>query len=75
MARRPATKKKTATGEQKPQNLLRWDLKVDPSRSGEKALPVHYEFRMELDRQMTIGSLTVATPWDKAILPPAPARK
>jgi len=40
--------------ESHPNNLLRWDLEVEPSRNGEKALPITYEFRMELDRQMAI---------------------
>ena len=40
--------------ESHPNNLLRWDLEVEPGRSGEKALPIAYEFRMELDRQMAI---------------------
>jgi uncharacterized protein (TIGR02231 family) len=42
--------------EQQPSNLLRWDVSVDPAMSGEKALAIQYEFRLELDRQMTIGS-------------------
>jgi hypothetical protein len=39
----------------RPNNLLRWDLEVAPGRSGEKAVPISYEFRMELDRQMAIS--------------------
>jgi uncharacterized protein (TIGR02231 family) len=42
--------------EQKPNNLLRWDLKVDPAMNGEKAKPITYEFKLELDKQMTIGN-------------------
>jgi hypothetical protein len=42
--------------EQKPNNLLRWDLKVDPTMNGEKAKTIRYEFKLELDKQMTIGS-------------------
>jgi hypothetical protein len=42
--------------EQRPNNLLRWDLKVEPTMSGEKAKVVKYDFKMELDKQMTIGS-------------------
>jgi hypothetical protein len=42
--------------EDKPNNLLRWDLKLDPTMNGEKALAVNYEFKLELDRLMTIGS-------------------
>jgi hypothetical protein len=38
----------------RPNNLLRWDLDVEPTHNGEKALTVTYEFRMELDRQMAI---------------------
>jgi hypothetical protein len=41
--------------ENRPNNLLRWDLEVEPNRNGEKALPITYEFRMELDRQMAIS--------------------
>ena len=41
--------------ESRPNNLLRWDLEVAPGQSGEKALTVAYEFRMELDRQMAIS--------------------
>ncbi len=42
--------------EERPNNLLRWDLDVTPDMTGEKALAVQYEFKLELDRQMTIGS-------------------
>ncbi len=42
--------------EQRPTNLLRWDVTVDPQTSGEKALAINYEFKLELDRQMTISS-------------------
>ena len=40
--------------ESRPNNLLRWDVEVPANCNGEKALPVTYEFRMELDRQMAI---------------------
>jgi hypothetical protein len=45
--------------EERPRNLLRWDLKVDPSMIGEKALAVNYEFKMELGRQMRISNFSV----------------
>jgi len=41
--------------EQRPDNLLRWDLGVEPGMKGEKSLAVNYEFKLELDRQMTLG--------------------
>jgi uncharacterized protein (TIGR02231 family) len=37
------------------QNLLRWDVTVEPNAVGEKALFIQYEFKMELDKNMTIG--------------------
>lgn len=40
--------------ENRPNNLLRWDLDVPAQCNGEKAQAVTYEFRMELDRQMAI---------------------
>ena len=43
--------------EQKPQNLLRWDLTVDPGANGEKAMTIRYEFKLELDRQMLISNV------------------
>jgi hypothetical protein len=43
--------------EQRPNNLLRWDLEVEPAMNGEKALIISYEFRLELDKQMVINVL------------------
>jgi hypothetical protein len=48
--------------ENKPQNLLRWDLKIDPAMNGEKAYAVNYEFQMALDRQMTIADFKTKEP-------------
>lgn len=42
--------------EERSTNLLRWDLDVEPDHRGEKATKVSYEFKMELDRQATLGS-------------------
>jgi uncharacterized protein (TIGR02231 family) len=42
--------------EDRPHNLLRWDLELGPEMNGEKARAIHYEFKLELDRQMTIGT-------------------
>jgi uncharacterized protein (TIGR02231 family) len=42
--------------ESRPHNLLRWDLKVDPAMTGEKALAVQYEFKLEMGRQMQISN-------------------
>jgi hypothetical protein len=46
--------------EQRPTNLLRWDVTVDPEKSGEKALAINYEFKLELDKRMTISSFQSA---------------
>ena len=42
--------------DEKSKNLLRWDAKVEPKQNGEKALTIDYEFKMELDKNVTIGS-------------------
>jgi uncharacterized protein (TIGR02231 family) len=47
--------------EQRPNNLLRWDVIVEPNTTGEKALAISYAFKLELDRQMTISSFQTAT--------------
>jgi hypothetical protein len=42
--------------DERTKNLLRWDVKVDSKQNGDKALVIDYEFKMELDRNVTIGS-------------------
>jgi hypothetical protein len=44
--------------EEKTHNLLRWDLKLDPAMNGEKAKTIKYEFKLELDKQMMLGSFS-----------------
>jgi len=60
--------------EDRPNNLLRWDLDIDPDRNGEKAPVIQYEFKLELDKQMTIGSFAAGTP-SAAGAPGRPAPK
>lgn len=61
-------------------NLLRWDVTVEPNAIGDKALPIQYEFKMELDRQMTISNFQSAgvfgqpsQPTHLVLAPPSPA--
>ncbi|HEV3203085.1 MAG TPA: mucoidy inhibitor MuiA family protein [Gemmataceae bacterium] len=42
--------------EERPHNLLRWDLTVEPATTGEKALGIQYEFKLELGRLMQISN-------------------
>jgi uncharacterized protein (TIGR02231 family) len=42
--------------EQRPNNLLRWDVQVEPGMNGEKALAIDYEFKLEHDRAMSIAN-------------------
>ena len=42
--------------EERPKNLLRWDIKLEPKQNGELARTINYEYKMELDRTVTIGS-------------------
>ncbi len=43
--------------ENRPSNLLRWDLEVEPAMNGERALAINYEVRLELDRNLAISGL------------------
>ncbi len=61
--------------EQRPNNLLRWDVQLAPHTNGEKALAITYDFKLELDRNMTIGGFQTAAgprvePTLTAALPP-----
>jgi hypothetical protein len=40
----------------RPTNLLRWDVKVDKGQNGEKVLTIAYDYKLELDKTVTIGS-------------------
>jgi hypothetical protein len=42
--------------EERTDNLLRWDVEVKPGQNGEKALPIMYQFKIEMDRNMHLGS-------------------
>lgn len=44
----------TYLGRERPENLLRWDLKVEPGQSGEKAATVVYQFKLEYARDVAI---------------------
>jgi len=50
------TKDELYTREQRPNNLLRWDVDVEPGMNGKKALEIDYEFKMAHDRTMAIAS-------------------
>ncbi|MBX7102956.1 MAG: mucoidy inhibitor MuiA family protein [Gemmataceae bacterium] len=43
--------------EERPKNLLRWDVTVLPTQNGEKALAIDYTYKLELDKQMGIGTV------------------
>lgn len=43
--------------DERPRNLLRWDLKIDPKQNGDKALSIDYEFKLELDKNVNIAGL------------------
>ena len=42
--------------DERPKNLLRWDLTVKPGSTGEKAALITYEFKMQFDRNVAIGA-------------------
>jgi hypothetical protein len=42
--------------DEKPRNLLRWDLEVQPGQNGEKAAVVTYTYKMEFAKEAAIGN-------------------
>ncbi len=42
--------------DEKPKNLLRWDVKLEPKQNGDKALTIDYEYRLAFDRNVNIGA-------------------
>jgi len=42
--------------DEKNKGLLRRDVNIEPKQNGEKALTIEYEFKMELDKNVNIGS-------------------
>jgi hypothetical protein len=42
--------------DEKPKNLLRWDVTLEPKQNGEKALTIDYDYKLELDRNIGIAS-------------------
>ena len=47
----------TYVGRERSENLLRWDLTVEPDQSGEKAASVGYQFKLEYARDVAIADL------------------
>src|SRR5262249_35031683 len=41
---------------ERPDNLLRWDLSVEPGMTGEKAAAIAYQFKLEYARDVAIGN-------------------
>jgi hypothetical protein len=42
---------------ERPENLLRWDLVVEPGSAGEKAVTIAYQFKLEYARDVAIADL------------------
>lgn len=42
----------------RPKNLLRWDLTLKPGTAGEKAAVISYEFKLQYDRNVAIGNFS-----------------
>ncbi|OWK47428.1 mucoidy inhibitor MuiA family protein [Fimbriiglobus ruber] len=40
----------------RPKNLLRWDVKIDPKQNAEKALSIDYDFKIEFEKTVNIGA-------------------
>lgn len=53
----------------RPKNLMRWDVKLEPKQNGEKALAIEYEFKLELAVNVNISAFMPSS----TVNPPAPA--
>ena len=42
--------------DERPKNLLRWDVKLLPDQNGDKALTIDYVYKIEFDRNVTISA-------------------
>jgi len=42
--------------DERPDNLLRWDLTIEPGTTGEKAKEVTYQFKLEYAKEVAIGN-------------------
>ena len=61
--------------DERPRNLLRWDVTVAPKQNGENALGIEYEYRMELALNVNIGAFLAAPAANPGQPMPAPAAK
>ena len=50
------SKDATYERQDRPKNLLRWDLTLKPGTNGEKATTVDYQFRLEYARDVNVGN-------------------
>ncbi|HSI32636.1 MAG TPA: DUF4139 domain-containing protein [Tepidisphaeraceae bacterium] len=46
--------------DERPDNLLRWDLTIDPGMTGERAKEVGYQFKLEYAKDVSIGNFRPA---------------
>lgn len=58
--------------DERPKNLLRWDVKVEPKQNGEKALAIEYEFKLELAVSVNISAFMPASSMNPQPAPAAP---
>jgi uncharacterized protein (TIGR02231 family) len=60
--------------EQRPDNLLRWDVTLEPGMNGLKALAIDYEFKLEHDKTMAIANFQTSGVARAEAPPPAAMR-
>ena len=42
--------------DERPKNILRWDVKIDPKQNGDKAMAIEYEYKLEFAQSVNIGA-------------------
>jgi hypothetical protein len=53
----PLSKDPLYVRDERPKNLLRWDISIDPKQNGDKALVIDYDFKLELDKNVNITGM------------------
>jgi cell division ATPase FtsA len=53
----PVSKDDSYTEAERKQGILRWDVQVAAGANGTKATAVEHKYRIEHDRQLTIGGM------------------
>jgi hypothetical protein len=47
--------------DERPKNLLRWDIKIDTKQNSEKAMAIDYDYSMSFDKNVNVAAISAAS--------------